>query len=546
MGWVYPCSMSNRPWSALFLAFGIVLWGAASPSHSQTSLPPLTEDQQCLQALNRITFGPQPGDLDRVRRMGVQAFIEEQLAPEKIDDSACEKDLARFPVLRDSILALYLEYPHPAIRLFRPDLRNKVYTPSEESMGYEHINGIASQLAAAKLTRAVESKRQLYEVMVDFWYNHFNVDFDKDGVQWLVPSYEKEAIRPYAMGKFLDLLTAVAKSPAMLIYLDNNTSLADPKFKPQPAPGGPGGSGGMMMQSPPGKGMRLNENYARELMELHTLGVDGGYTQKDVIEAARVLTGWGVRGLNTDTAPVPIAFEFKPWHHDTNLKTVLGHSFGPDDGVKEGEELLAMLSLEPATARFIAKKLCQRFVADDPPPALVRKVAEKFLETGGDIRETLRALLESPEFLDPRYYRAKVKTPLEYAASALRAVGAQSTDWGWVNQNLEAMGEPLYRCEPPTGYPQVASLWVSSSAVLARANFATRLFAYPDKGSQRFNLEPFKPKGPENSLDRAFGFLLEDQVFDSTRKALAAGDVSSLDPQKAGALVLASPDFQRR
>jgi uncharacterized protein (DUF1800 family) len=273
--------------------------------------------------------------------------------------------------------------------------------------------------------------------------------------------------------------------------------------------------------------------------------VDGGYTQKDVIEAARVLTGWGVQSLNPDTAPGPIVFGFKPWHHDTNLKTVLGQTFGPDEGVQEGEKLLVMLSRQPATARFIARKLCQRFVADDPPPTLVKKVAEKFLETDGDIRETLRALFESPEFLDPRYYRDKVKTPLEYVASALRAVDAHSTDWGWINQNLEAMGEPLYRCEPPTGYPQVEALWVSSSAILARANFATRLFAYPGKGSQQFSLEPFQAKD-SSSFDPAFHVLLNDEVSNSTRKALETQNSKTTDPQTAGALVLASPDFQRR
>lgn len=534
--------MPNRFFLACFLAAAIS--STTLPLHAQTPVPTLTEDQQCLQVLNRITFGPKPGDLDRVKKMGVRAFIEEQLDPEKIDDSACEKDLAAYPLLHESTLSLYLQYPHPAIRLFRPDLKDKVYTPAEEAMGYEHINEIATDLTGIKLTRAVESNRQLYEVMADFWFNHFNVAFSKDGVQWLVPAYEKEAIRPHAMGKFLDLLTAVAKSPAMLIYLDNNTSLADPKFKPQPGTHGFGG--GMMMQNAPGQGLRLNENYARELMELHTLGVDGGYTQKDVIEAARVLTGWGVKGLNPDTAPGPIEFEFKPWHHDTNLKTVLGHSFGPDEGVKEGEQLLDMLSRQPATARFISRELCQRFVADNPPSALVKRVADVFLRTDGDIKETLRAIFESPEFLDPRYYRAKVKTPFEYVASALRAVDAHSTDWGWVDQNLDAMGEPLYRCEPPTGYPQVAALWVSSSAILSRANFATRLFAYPGKGSQRFSLEPFKPEGSENSLNRAFDVLLDNQVSGSTRKALETQNIPSNDPQTAGALVLSSPDFQRR
>jgi uncharacterized protein (DUF1800 family) len=305
----------------------------------------------------------------------------------------------------------------------------------------------------------------------------------------------------------------------------------------------------MMMQSPPGKGRRINENYARELLELHTLGVDGGYTQKDVVETARVFTGWAAAGLDGDSAPQPVVFKFKPWHHDAHEKVILGRTFGPNEGVREGEEVLEMLSRRPETAKRIATKLCQRFVADAPPPVLVDKVADKFLRTDGDIKATLQTLFDSPEFYDPRYYRAKVKTPLEFVASALRAVDAKPSDWWPTLKVLESMGQPLYRCEAPTGYPMTANAWVSSSALLARSNYAAGLFDQKEKGPSAIDLGPFEKGAGQGGgavvLQNAFDRLLNGEVSEATRAALLRRQ-PDLDTRKLAALVMASPDFQRR
>jgi len=479
--------------------------------------------------------------------MGVQAYLAEQLDPAKLEDGACDKAVERCPILRESINSLFMEYPQPGINLFRPDLRGKVLSAKENEDAYGRIFSMVNDLAAARLTRIVGSRRQLYEVMVDFWFNHFNVAFDKNGVEWLVGSFERDVIRPHALGNFRELLTAVAKSPAMLVYLDNNDNFADPNFKPVPDPSMMAmGSGTMMMQNAPGKGQRINENYARELLELHTLGVDGGYSQKDVVETARVFTGWAVAGLSSDSAPQPVCFKFKGWHHDANAKTILGRSFAPD-GEKEGEEVLAMLSRRPETAKRIAFKLCQRFVADEPPALLVGKVAETFLASDGDIRETLRAIFKSPEFLSAEHYRTKVKTPLEFVASALRALDARPADWGSTVRALETMGQPLYRCEAPTGYPQTAKAWVSSSSLLGRANYAAHLFD-ASKGTLPFSLAPFEGEAPGGQalvLGNAFRVLLNGEVSETTRKALAS-EREGLDTGKLAALVMASPDFQRR
>ena len=531
-----------------FSLLALIALALGSPGLAQT--PALTLDQKCLQVLNRFTFGPKPGDLELVRKMGLDAFLREQLNPDMIDDSACEKDLDPYSTVKESINSLLMEYPQPGVNIMRPDLRNKALSPAQNEEAYGRIFSMVNDLAAAKLTRALVSRRQLYEVMVDFWFNHFNVAFDKNEVEWCTGTYEREVIRPNALGNFKDLLMAVAKSPAMMVYLDNNDNFADPNFKPLADPGMTGkGGGAMMMQSMPGQGLRLNENYARELLELHTLGVDGGYTQKDVVETARVFTGWSVGGLQPDSAPQPVAFKFKPWHHDGNPKFILGHSFGPNDGVKEGEAVLAMLSRRPETAKRIAFKLCQRFVADNPPAALVERVAAKFLESDCDIKETLRVILDSPEFFDPQYYRAKVKTPFEYVASAMRAVDAHPGDWNPSIHVLESMGQPLYRCEAPTGYPQTANAWISSASLLGRTNFAAKLFDATEKEGPVVNLEPFEKGaaggGGKAVLQNVSRILLNGEMSPKTEQALLA-DQPSLDTRKLAALVLASPDFQRR
>ena len=480
-------------------------------------------------------------------KMGPADYFQEQLSPEKLDNSLCDRDLKRYSTIDESINSLLMEYPQPGVDIMRPDLRNKVLSPEQNDEAYGRIYSMVTELSAAKLTRIAESRRQLYEVMVDFWFNHFNVSFDKNEVEWFTESYERDVIRPNALGNFKELLMAVAKSPAMMVYLDNNDNYADPNFKPVADPAMAGK--GMMMQSMPGQGLRLNENYARELLELHTLGVDAGYTQKDVIETARVFTGWSVAGIQPDSAPQPVEFKFKPWHHDTNAKVILGQTFGPDDGVKEGEQVLTMLARRPETAKRIAFKLCQRFVADNPPPALVKRVADKYLESDCDIKATLMALFNSPEFFDPQYYRAKVKTPLEFVASAMRALDVHPSDWNPSIHVLEAMGESLYRCEAPTGYPQTANAWISSASLLGRTNFAARLFDDTDKNGPDINLKTFERDaaggGGNAVLQNTSDILLNGEMSDKTRQALLT-DQSSLDTRHLAALVLASPDFQRR
>jgi uncharacterized protein (DUF1800 family) len=314
---------------------------------------------------------------------------------------------------------------------------------------------VIDELQQAKVLRAIYAERQLDEVMADFWLNHFNVFANKGPEKFLVGEYERDVIRPHAWGKFEDLLLATAKSPAMLFYLDNWLS-ADPEAK--------------TLLRPRARG--LNENYAREIMELHTLGVDGGYTQKDVTEVARAFTGWTIAGLRRDQP----RFVFNGRVHDRRDKVVLGHRIR-GGGIEEGEQIIHMLATHPATARFISLKLARRFVADDPPSALVDRAAATFQRTGGDIRAVVTTIVTSPEFFSPAVRGAKVKTPLELVASAVRASGAEVTNARALAQRIASMGMPLYQQQPPTGYKDTADAWVSTGTLLARMNFATDLAA---------------------------------------------------------------------
>jgi uncharacterized protein (DUF1800 family) len=330
-------------------------------------------------------------------------------------------------------------------------------------------NVVVSELQQAKLLRALYSERQLQEVMTDFWFNHFNIYLHKDADQYLVTAYERDVIRPHALGKFKDLLLATAQSPAMLFYLDNWLSMG-PKSLVASAAANKGKQGQAGIKPNIGKpNIGLNENYGRELMELHTLSVNGGYTQHDVTELARVLTGWTIQPVEQGAM-----FQFDPRKHDPGDKVVLGHTI-PENGVNEGLQVLDMLAHNPNTAKFIARKLAMRFVADDPPPALVDRLAQKFLSTDGDIREVLRTLFKSPEFWSAKAYRAKVKTPFEFVVSSLRATGTDLNNPGPVLGILNKMGMPLYEDVPPTGYSMTASTWMNSEALIDRMNYALAL-----------------------------------------------------------------------
>lgn len=317
---------------------------------------------------------------------------------------------------------------------------------------------LLQELVSNKILRGVYSERQLQEVMTDFWFNHFNVYWDKGADRWLTTDFETNAIRPHVLGKFKDLLMATATSPAMLFYLDNHLSSV-------PAPA--------VLRARPAAAKRkpgINENYARELMELHTLGVDGGYTQQDVTEVARAFTGWTI-----DQPRINASFIFRPAMHDRGEKLVLGHKLGQNGGMKDGEQVIEILARHPSTARFIATKLVRRFVADNPPQSLVDKVAATYSKTDGDIRQMLRTILFSEEFMSPEAVAKKVKTPFEYVVSAIRALGATTRGSQQLGRALAQMGQPIYQYQAPTGFPDRSDYWMSDGALVARLNFAVAL-----------------------------------------------------------------------
>ncbi|MBI2491458.1 MAG: DUF1800 domain-containing protein [Candidatus Rokubacteria bacterium] len=510
--------------------------------------PATPDDGAILHALGRLTFGPRPGDVERVRALGLAAWLERQLAPERVGDVAVDRTLGDLTTLAMSIPELLREYPRPDPAM-REKMQGGQMTRRELMERYppeKRPARIAGELAAAKMLRAVASERQLQEVMVDFWFNHFNVYAQKNDVRWYVSAYERDAIRPHALGKFPDLVRATARHPAMLYYLDNWVS-ARADFT---IPLGPNR----------GKKAGLNENYARELMELHTLGVDGGYTQQDIVEVARAFTGWSIERPQTEGR-----FVFRRATHDTGAKVVLGQRIPAGGGQEDGERVIETLVRHPSTARFIATKLARRFVADTPPPRLVERVAAAYQATGGDIPGMLRVIFAAPEFWGPEARRAKIKKPFEFVASAVRAVGATVDAQGAyaLARASAEIGEPLYEAQPPTGYQDVAEAWVNTGALLARMNFALALTSgrYPRVAMDLPGLVAgADPARPEAVLDRLLAALVHGQAGRDTRAVLAA---QLADPQitqltaddrgpartdvaRLAALVLGSPEFQRR
>ncbi len=607
---------------------------SSESSKSVKGLPiqDLSEEEAILQALNRLGFGPRPGDIDRVKEMGLQKWIDQQLHPESINDSALEARVDRFPTLKMSSTKLLEEFPQPQVAAKREGVTVEEYRKEQQDhvkqamaasgdggdmnimdsqiqskfekvdsdpnadMGKGQGKGqggfsnqmfnyadiktpqrIVAELSMAKVTRAVYSERQLDEMMVDFWYNHFNVFANKGQERWLITSYERDAIRPHAMGKFRDLLEATAKSPAMLFYLDNWLSV-DPeawaKLQQEQQQrgfrrGGFGGGPFGIPRFPQGTGAPqanaaakqkqdrgLNENYGRELMELHTLGVDGGYTQDDVINIAKAFTGWTIKQPRRDPE-----FSFDDRLHDKSTKTVLGHKINAG-GMKDGEEVLDILARDPHTAHHISYEIAQRFVSDEPPAALVDRMAQTFQKSDGDIREVLRTMIYSPEFWSKDVYRAKIKTPFEVVVSATRAVGANVDVPLALVQWTTRIGQPLYQCEPPTGYSARADAWVNTGALLNRMNFSLALTANRVRGAQVDTEALLNSQGatdPYALLDRSIHVLLGYQVSKETRATLeqqlndpqilqaTLGDpIKQVNAPMIAGLVLGSPEFQRR
>jgi uncharacterized protein (DUF1800 family) len=518
----------------------------------------ISERQRALHALNRLSFGPRPGDVDRVMKDGVDVWIEQQLHPEGMPDRDVEARVAAYATLKMSDAEILRTFYQPIVGARKARKANGDEIDNQKMLAdlrrqtppAKRPQRVMQDLMDQRLVRAVDSERQLNEVMVDFWFNHFNVYSGKAIDRFLVTGYERDAIRPHIWGRFEDLLMATAKSPAMLFYLDNARSVAAPENRPQRAQR-------FMQMAAPQNANRggLNENYAREIMELHTLGVDGGYTQKDVTELARVFTGWTIARPQEGDA----RFVFRPALHDAGAKTVLGIHFPAGGGMEEGERMIHVLAHHPATAHHIAYQLCQRLVADDPPKALVDRVAKRFLDTDGDLRQTARAVIDSPEFWQPQYYDAKVKSPFEYVASAVRAIGGRLDDPTPLARSLQQMGEPLYGAQPPTGYSNKASAWVNTGALLARLNFALALAAnkMPGVHADVVALIPADSAADaDKSVDALAVALTGGQISDATRKTIKSRLVERKSPTEdpwdntqvpmVAGLILGSPEFQKQ
>ena len=487
-----------------------------------TSGTALTPRQRAQHALNRLAFGPRPGDVDRVMAIGVDQWIDEQLHPERIADRTVDARLQQLPTLKMSNAEILKKYYLP-VQMARKEAKADAKEGDDpqqmrrelmKNIPYdERPQRVMEGLLTQRIVRAAESDRQLNEVMVDFWINHFNVFAGKGIDRFLLTSYERDAIRPHIWGRFEDLLRATAKSPAMLFYLDNARSRRD----------------------------AINENYAREIMELHTLGVDGGYTQKDVTELARVFTGWTITRPQ-DRRGAAAEFVYRPVLHDTGAKTVLGIHFAPGGGMEEGEKMIRVLAHHPATAHHIALQLCQRLVADNPPKALVDRVARRFLDTDGDLRETVKAVVSSPEFWDPSTYRAKVKTPFEYVISAARAIDAHIDNPIPIARALQQIGEPLYGAQPPTGYSDKAEAWINTGALLNRLNFALDLAANRLPGVRTDgNLIT-----STTSVEQMAAALTGGDLTPETRATIHQRVSDSSDPRVVAGLILGSPEFQRQ
>ncbi|HEV2499737.1 MAG TPA: DUF1800 domain-containing protein [Terriglobia bacterium] len=578
---------------------------------------PLSQRQKAELLLSRITFGARPGDVDRVLQMGLNNFLDQQLHPRALDDSALEAKLQDLQILRMPSAELAEDFPPPMQakrreqrRLAALEQQNRqpdsgqmaaqnsglaqatdqspseapVQTPDQNAMqaqtgrpgepapagklqGPQEPQGpreILLQLSQEEMLRAVYSKRQLQEVMVHFWMNHFNVYWPKGADRYYLTSFEQNVIRPHAMGNFEDLLVATAESPAMLFYLDNWMSVSPdqaaqqkqnlrPAFRPF-GPFGPRRFPQQAQRSQKAKNKRgLNENYGRELMELHTIGLN--YTQQDVTEVARCFTGWTIQRPGQGGA-----FYFNLRLHDYGKKVVLGYTIPAGQGIEDGFEVLHILAMNPHTADHIAYELCQRFVADNPPPELVDHAAKTYLATQGDIPSVLKTILTSPEFCSEGAYQAKVKSPFEYVASALRALDAQTDGGQPLFGAMSQMGEPMFMYEAPSGYDDVASTWINSSALLMRMNFAIGLCLGRIRGTdidwQAFTREE-SGQSARQTINRVAEQLTGGSLSSATETTildkLTNGDPADWGQLQPGqqtrmiaGLMLASPEFQKR
>jgi uncharacterized protein (DUF1800 family) len=517
---------------------------AAQPSTAVRELP---ADQQIVHALNRLTFGPRPGDAQRVRSIGLDKWIEQQLHPERIDDAVLDAFVARYPTINRNDEDLLREYVtqqrerREAQRSMTDTEMSAADTAAmrrEMQQRYGLTRRVVTELQSSRVARAVASERQLQEVMTDFWHNHFSIFVQKGQAEpYYLIDFDRNVIRPGSLGKFRDLLGAVARSPAMLFYLDNARSMADsgrPTLtaggRPRAAPPSnrarsrPGMGRAPDMQAQPNQRRRpgLNENYGRELLELHTVGVDGGYTQQDVIDVARAFTGWTIRQPQQGGG-----FVFRPQVHDAGEKTVLGHRLAAGRGMQDGEDVLDILARHPATARFIATKIARRFVSDVPPKALVDRAAAVFLKTDGDIREVVRTVITSPEFFSRQAFRSKVKSPFEVVVSTARALNAQPDSTARTAQVIAFLGQPVFGHQAPNGWPETGEPWMNTGAILNRINFGMAAAAGRIPGTSIRALPALngvRNASRETQVDTVVATLLSGMVSPDTRAVLVSGD----------------------
>jgi uncharacterized protein (DUF1800 family) len=538
--------MTNATRHAVLLSLALAVVASLD---GLASRPGPADSAAIAHVLNRVAFGPSRGDIEHVRAIGISRYIDEQLHPDRLADAGMDARLAGLHTLRMTSREIAEQYEIPQLkaRLAKRQAGTKDGDQSEPPAPEQQrqANLVVIELSQQKLLRAAYSERQLQEVLVDFWFNHFNVDARKGAARFLLTEYERETIRPHVLGRFRDLLGATAKSPAMLFYLDNWMS-ADPngphadtrtstsrvnRFGRERVAGRFPQMDQLAAQkknAPKG----LNENYGRELMELQTLGVDGGYTQKDVTEVARALTGWTIQ-----TPRLGGSFRFDPRLHDPGEKIVLGHVIKAGGGEGDGEQVLDILARHPSTARFISTALVRRFVSDTPPPVLVDRATARFRQTDGDLREVMRTILTSPEFLSPESYGAKTKTPLEFVVSSIRATGAvmaTAQDALPLVRALRELGMPLYSCQPPTGYKDTADAWVNTGALVGRMNFALDL--------ANSKVGAIAAENRDALTDGGLAALVGRDLSESTRTTV---ERAASAPQKI-ALVLGSPEFQRR